>query len=70
MPKPSDHFYFFIQGRWKNNLLNKLAAQVSNKRTVEELANEDISISPKIRQLLQHWGYRVTEKDITDRAKR
>jgi len=25
---------------------------------------DDIMVSPKIRQTLQHWGYRLTEKDL------
>ena len=25
---------------------------------------DDYSISPKIRQILLHWGYELTEKDI------
>ena len=25
---------------------------------------DDYSISPKIRQILLHWGYKLTEKDV------
>ena len=25
---------------------------------------DDYSISPKIRQILLHWGYKLTEKDL------
>ena len=30
----------------------------------------DESISPKIRQVLQHWGYALTKKDFDDEVKR
>ncbi len=34
-----------------------------NKILKEETLYNDISISPKIRQTLQHWGYKLTKKD-------
>ena len=30
----------------------------------------DFSISPKIRQVLQHWGYVLTKKDYKNELKR
>ena len=39
-------------GRWRNSLINKVLA--SNKKL--EVAVNDATISPKVRQLLQHWG--------------
>jgi hypothetical protein len=45
-------------GRWRRNLLNKVLAS----KPLEE-AVEKVTISPKVRQLLQHWGYRLTLKD-------
>ena len=49
--------------RWKKKLsrfsgkLAKLIRYVSSKF-------DDYSISPKIRQILLHWGYELTEKDF------
>ena len=31
---------------------------------------DDESVSPKIRQVLQHWGYKLTEKDYKNEVKR
>ena len=31
---------------------------------------DDETISPKIRQVLQHWGYVLTKKDYTNELKR
>ena len=53
-------------GRWRNSLINKVLS--SNKRL--EDAVEDGSISPKIRQLLQHWGYKLTVQDVKAFAKK
>ena len=39
-------------GRWRSSLMNKILA--SNKKL--EVAVDDPTISPKVRQLLQHWG--------------
>lgn len=48
------------KGRWKRFLINKcLQSQLPLE---EALANRDIS--PKVRQLLQHWGYEVTLHDL------
>eukprot|EP01039_Chlorochromonas_danica_P011012 gene11012-12260_t len=49
-------------GRWKKNLINKCMSC----GLPPEQALEDKSISPKIRQLLQHWAYRITLKDLLD----
>ena len=53
-------------GRWRNSLINKVLS--SNKRLEETV--EDSSISPKIRQLLQHWGYKLTVQDAKAFAKK
>ena len=45
-----------VKGRFKNRLINMI-----NNKSAEY---DDYSISPKIRQTLQHWGYQVTEKDL------
>ena len=44
------------KGRFKNNLLN----QIKNKGTTYD----DETVSPVIRQVLQHWAYKITEKDV------
>eukprot|EP01040_Poterioochromonas_malhamensis_P005635 gene5636-6055_t len=49
-----------VNGRWKKNLINKC---LSSGKTTEE-AVDDHTIAPKIRQLLQHWGYRLTAQDL------
>jgi len=43
------------KGRWRNNLIGKIARGGK--------AFDDYSVSPVIRQALQHWGYVLTEKD-------
>lgn len=43
-------------GRFRTNLINKIKKQ-SGKF-------DDESISPVIRQTLQHWGYKLTKKDF------
>jgi hypothetical protein len=53
-------------GRWKRNLVNQLMARVKNPKDDKELLRvlNDYGVSPKIRQLLQHWGYEVTLADL------
>jgi len=59
------------KGRWRNNLVNKLLARSgSGSEEDMEAALDDHSISPKVRQLLQHWGYRLTLEDLKAAAKR
>lgn len=48
------------KGRWRNNLTNKCLA---SSLPAEEAWNNP-RISPKIRQLLQHWGYQLTLHDL------
>ncbi|TDL14254.1 hypothetical protein BD410DRAFT_757306 [Rickenella mellea] len=45
-------------GRFKRSLVNKIASAGA--------AWDDESISPIIRQTLQHWGYRLTEADYNE----
>jgi len=47
-------------GRWRNNLINKC---LSTSKPVEKVV-DDVTIAPVVRQLLQHWGYRLTIKDL------
>merc|ERR1712051_771800 len=51
----------WIEGRWKNNLIGKIA-----KAGVKY---NNPAISPVIRQTLQHWAYKLTEKDYLERKK-
>ena len=44
------------RSRWRRRLINLI-----NKNNA---TYDDYSISPKIRQVLQHWGYRLTESDM------
>ena len=50
-----------VLGRWKNNLIGKIA-----KAGVKY---NNPAISPVIRQTLQHWAYKLTEKDYLERKK-
>ena len=43
-------------GRFKKNLINKIK---DNNADID-----DYTISPVIRQSLQHWGYKITKKDL------
>lgn len=51
-----------VKGRWRNNLITKVVR--AGRRF------EDHSVSPVVRQTLQHWGYRLTEEDYREGAKR
>merc|ERR1719382_1192116 len=50
------------KGRWKGNLIGKIARAGAGY--------DDPVISPVVRQTLQHWGYRLTEKDYNQGKKR
>ena len=65
------------RGRWRNNLTNRVLASAESRgsrppyrdaHAVAALADREIS--PKVRQLLQHWGYRLTLQDLEAAAKR
>lgn len=51
-----------LKGRWKGNLIGKVARAGK--------AYDDKAISPVVRQTLQHWGYKLTEKDYKEGKKR
>ena len=55
-------FFFPFTGRWKGNLIGKIARAGAGY--------DDPVISPVVRQTLQHWGYRLTEKDYNQGKKR
>ena len=44
------------KGRFRHNLIN----QIKKKNSTWN----DVLISPKIRQVLQHWGYQLTKRDF------
>jgi len=50
------------KGRWKGNLIGKCVR--GGKKF------DDVSVSPVVRQTLQHWGYQLTEKDFDVGKKR
>lgn len=52
------------KGRWKRNLINKIKARAAESHNSLHAALRDFSISPKVRQLLQHWAYAVTLEDL------
>jgi hypothetical protein len=51
-------------GRWRNNLANKVLAS----GLPYDKGCDKFTISPKIRQLLQHWGYKLTVSDLEKAA--
>lgn len=50
------------RGRWRNNLIAKVVAAGADYN--------DASVSPVVRQTLQHWGYDLTQADFTGYAKK
>jgi|UniRef100_A0A6C0LG28 hypothetical protein len=50
----------------KGRFMRFLVTQIIKKKAKWD----DISVSPKIRQVLQHWGYKLTEKDFNYEIKR
>jgi len=49
------------KGRWRNNLIGKIFRS-SGKIN-------DLNVSPVIRQVLQHWGYKLTQADYNEYIK-
>jgi len=49
-------------GRWKNNLISKIVKA--------GCAWDNYGVSPVVRQTLQHWAYRLTEKDFEKNKKK
>lgn len=58
--------------RWKSlagpkgRFMRYLVTLILKKKTTWD----DNSVSPKIRQVLQHWGYKLTKQDFDDEVKR
>ncbi|GBG32780.1 Hypothetical Protein FCC1311_090052 [Hondaea fermentalgiana] len=49
-------------GRWRNNLIGKVLAAGAS--------HDDASVSPVVRQTLQHWGYELTATHLEAGAKK
>ena len=49
--------------RWKK-IVSRLRVKLA--KMIKDVGSkfDDYSISPKIRQILLHWGYKLTEKDF------
>ena len=65
------------KGRWKTRLANlcsmKAISRKSSSKGLKEdalLVYDDASISPVIRQTLQHWAYELTARDVEDAIKK
>ena len=60
--------------RWKalagkrGRFMRFLVTQIMKKGAKKDWDNSDIS--PKIRQVLQHWGYKLTKRDFNHEIKR
>jgi len=58
--------------RWRNlaggrgRFMRFLVTQIIKKKSKWN----DVTVSPKIRQVLQHWGYKLTKKDFDNEIKR
>ncbi|KAK6473800.1 hypothetical protein HHUSO_G27301 [Huso huso] len=51
-----------VKGRWRNNLITKVVRS--------GCGFDNNTVSPVVRQTLQHWGYRLTQEDYQQGAKR
>ena len=49
--------------RWKKNL-SRVRSKLAKVNQVAGSKFDGYSVSPKIRQILLHWGYELTEKDF------
>eukprot|EP00605_Chrysophyceae_sp_TOSAG23-4_P001607 GSChrysophyteH1.ASY1.ANO1.1767.1 assembled CDS len=58
------------KGRWRSNLCGKIISSANSSTRTLQTETDNKDISPVIRQVLQHWGYRVTLKDVTEYKKR
>ena len=54
------------KGRHRNSLINLIYKE---KLENPDMSIHDKNISPRRRQSLQHWGYKLTKKDYDDRIK-
>ncbi|XP_076130434.1 uncharacterized protein LOC143112068 isoform X2 [Alosa pseudoharengus] len=51
-----------VKGRWRNNLITKIVRS--------GCGYDNHTVSPVVRQTLQHWGYRLCQEDYKEGAKR
>ncbi|XP_010893727.2 uncharacterized protein zgc:113208 [Esox lucius] len=51
-----------VKGRWRNNLITKVVRS--------GCGFDNKTISPVVRQTLQHWGYKLTKEDYEEGAKK
>jgi hypothetical protein len=54
-------------GRWRRFLVNKCLQ--ANKPSLQDALEDVRNISPKVRQLLLHWGYDLTLENLIDAVK-
>ena len=52
------------KGRWKVALIKRIIAAWNGKKSDLQKTVNDFTISPKIRQLLLHWGVQVQLEDV------
>ena len=55
------------KGRFRNTLISLI---LKKKGKGEKTGWDDETVSPKIRQTLQHWGYKLTKKDFDTEVSR
>lgn len=51
-----------VKGRWRQNLITKVVRS--------GCGYDNSSVSPVVRQTLQHWGYKLNREDYKEGAKR
>jgi len=49
-----------VKGRWRNNLITKISKA--------GVSFDNFAVSPVVRQVLQHWAYKLNEKDYKAKA--
>ena len=69
----SEHFRYwlgrrYLDDKWQFNRWKGIVSRFKCKlvKMIKDAGSkfDDYSISPKIRQILLHWGYELTEKDF------
>jgi len=58
------------KGRWRSNLMGKICDSAHKPRRTLETELENFDISPVVRQVLQHWAYKPTLRDLQAYQKR
>ena len=57
------------KGRFMKYLVTLILKKYKNTKNIKTNAWKDENISPKIRQVLQHWAYKLTKKDFNNELK-